>query len=275
MSDAQLIQPEELKERLDEPNLVVVDCRFEPGNSEAGEQHYRKDHIPNAVYLSLEKDLSGEIKKHGGRHPLPDLKTFCHKLGEVGIDQSTRVVAYDNQAGAMAARLWWLLTYLGHPNIALLDGGYDGWREKGYPVSNVIPTPKHTVFTPYIQPDWIADMDEVKQALSHAVPLIDSRAPERYSGKNEPIDQKAGHIPGAYHVFWKNNLNANQQWKSLEQLQKHFSFLSANEQPIVYCGSGVTACVNVFALKRIGFRRVKLYIGSWSDWISYEDNPIA
>lgn len=274
MSDDQLVTPEWLYEHMGDPNLVIVDCRFDLGNRGAGAQQYRQDHIPGAAYMNLEYDLSGDIKEHGGRHPLPDLDTFSRKLGEAGIDRNKHVVAYDNQAGAMAARFWWMLTYLGHPNISLLDGGYDRWRERGYPVTSDIPTPESTVFVPVIQTHMLADVDEVRQAVDRSTTLIDSRAPERYSGEKETLDKKAGHIPGAKNFFWKNNLDDHQQWKPAEKLKQNFSSILETESPIVYCGSGVTACANIFALRRAGFDQAKLYLGSWSDWISYENNPV-
>jgi len=253
-------------------DLVVVDCRFELMKPDAGRKAYEQDHIPGAVYLDLEKDLSGPVGRHGGRHPLPETETFAKTMGRVGIDRSKTVVAYDDQGGAMAARLWWLLRYFGHERVALLDGGYRGWKEKGHPVTSDQVQPRPTRFVPQIRhPEWLVSMEEVRR---HRGLLIDSREPGRYAGKFEPIDAKAGHIPGAINYFWKNNLNKEQQWKKPEELKKAFSFIPEGEQPIVYCGSGVTACANLLALHVAG-RSGRLYAGSFSDWISYEENPVA
>ena len=172
----------------------------------------------------------------------------------------------------MAARLWWLLRYLGHEPVAVLDGGYQGWKEKGYPVTAERIQPSPVRFVPRIRhPEWLVDMEEVRR---HRGLLIDSRDPERYAGRFEPIDAKAGHIPGAVNRFWKDNLAEGQRWKSREELRRDFSFIPDGERPIVYCGSGVTACANLLALHLAG-REGRLYAGSFSDWISYEENPIA
>lgn len=267
-----VVSPQWLRERLGNPELVVVDCRFELGKPDAGRKAYEQDHVPGAVYMDLEKDLSGPVGRHGGRHPLPDADALAEKLGRAGIDHTKIVVAYDDQGGAMAARLWWLLRYLGHEPVAVLDGGYQGWKEKGYPVTAERIQPSPVRFVPRIRhPEWLVDMEEVRR---HRGLLIDSRDPERYAGRFEPIDAKAGHIPGAVNRFWKNNLAEGQRWKSREELRRDFSFIPEGERPIVYCGSGVTACANLLALHLAG-REGRLYAGSFSDWISYEENPIA
>lgn len=270
-----LVTIEWLKNRLDDPQIVIIDCRFDLADSEAGLAQYQEGHIPKALYLDLEKDLSSTVKQHGGRHPLPDFDRLADQLGSYGIDHRKHVIIYDNQAGGIAARCWWLLTYMGHPQVSLLDGGYDAWVKKGYPVSRAIQTPEATTFVPNFRSDWIAEVEEVKQASEKGSWLIDSRDPDRYQGKMEPIDKRAGHIPGARNHFWKRNLQGDQQWKSAAELQADWAYLRKAEQPIVYCGSGVTACANLFALHLAGITQVKLYPGSWSDWISFPDNPIA
>lgn len=273
MPNAQLVTSKWLHAHIHDPNIVIADCRFDLANPEAGEHQYRESHIPYALYFDLQKDLSAAVQTHGGRHPLPDPDRFCHMLGQRGIDQSKHVIAYDNQGGAMAARLWWLLTYLGHANVSLLDGGYRGWLNHGYPVTPKLPKLKKTTFAPNVQTDMLATMADVRQMTADSPPLIDSRAPERYRGEHETIDRKAGHIPGARNVFWQANLHDNEYWKSPTAIEENFSFVPEGEQPFVYCGSGVTACANIFALARIG-RSAKLYAGSWSDWISYDENPV-
>ncbi|PMB02583.1 sulfurtransferase [Fischerella thermalis CCMEE 5273] len=267
-----LISAERLRYHLEEPDWVIVDCRFDLANPTAGKRAYEAGHIPKARYFDLEKDLSGPVGKHGGRHPFPDMDVFVAKLGKAGIDEEKTVVAYDDQSGAMASRLWWMLRYLGHKRIAVLDGGYQGWVKAGYPVTAAIPTPVPTRFTPNVRhPERLVGMEAVK---SETGLVIDSRERERYLGIREPIDAKAGHIPGAIHYFWKENLDEGQRWKSKEAISERFSSLPSHSRPIVYCGSGVTACANLLALHLAGFPDARLYAGSWSDWISYKDNPI-
>ena len=198
----QIVDLDWLKHRLNEPLVVIVDCRFNLADTSEGKKKYEESHIPGAVYFDLEKDLSSHVGTHGGRHPLPDPKQFALKLGSVGIDQSKTVIVYDDQKGAMAARFWWLLRYHGHPNVAVLNEGFSGWAKKGYPVSSDIPQPQPVQFVSNIHHDWIVPMAGVKNLLD-GEPLIDSRAPIRYRGEKEPFDSKAGHIPCAENWFWE------------------------------------------------------------------------
>lgn len=267
-----LIASDDLVQYLDDPALILVDCRFELADSEAGERAYNRDHIPGARYMHLERDLSGPVKKHGGRHPLPNLERFSERLGAIGIDASKSVVAYDDQGGAMAARFWWMLRYLGHEQVAVLDGGYQAWKARGYPVTNHLPRPEPVVFSPRKHAlAQLVHMEEVREGSSL---LIDSRDLERFQGKKEPIDAKAGHIPRAVNRFWKKNLTEDGYWKHPDELKKEWAFVSERESPIVYCGSGVTACANLLSLQLAGIQQARLYIGSWSDWISYEENLV-
>ncbi|MFD1738453.1 sulfurtransferase [Bacillus salitolerans] len=263
-----------LSHRNDE-SVRIVDCRFQLGKKDAGYQSYLDDHIENAVYLDLEKDLSGQVKEHGGRHPLPNLKELSQKLGELGISKDITVIAYDDQNGAMASRLWWLLQYIGHSQSFVLNGSYSLWKDRGYPTSNQIPSFQKHEFIPVIQPQLLASVSNVQGSInSKDINIIDSREERRYLGIEEPIDPVAGHIPGAKHAFWLDGFEQNGLWKDTASQQSRFSNVEKEKPIIVYCGSGVTACPNVLALKEAGFEDVKLYIGSWSDWISYPDNPI-
>lgn len=266
-----LVTPEWLYEHLKDPDLVVVDCRFDLTRPQSGKEGYRRNHIPGALYLDLEKDLSAPVGIHGGRHPLPDVDRFADRLGEVGIDRRRTVVAYDDQGGAMAARLWWMLRCLGHEAVFVLNGGYTAWTEMGYPVNDEVPRPEPTRFVPNPNRDLLVGMEEVKAWDGL---LIDSREPARYEGKAEPIDAKAGHIPGAVNRFWKENLGEDGRWKNPAEMKKEWAF-ALGKQAIVYCGSGVTACANLLALHAAGITDARLYAGSWSDWISYEQNPVA
>ncbi|MBP3967272.1 sulfurtransferase [Paenibacillus lignilyticus] len=262
--------------RMYESDIVIVDCRFQLGKPESGREAYKESHIPGAVYLDLEKDLSSAITEHGGRHPLPDIAELTGTLSRAGIGNASRVIAYDDQGGAMASRLWWLLKYLGHEQVFVLDEGFTAWQKAGFPVSAdqkvLIPSP----FFATVQHNMLVEVDEVQEKLGKAgVTLIDSREAARYRGEVEPIDRVAGHIPGAINRFWAEGRGADGQWKSAEEQAARFEGLAKDGETIVYCGSGVTACPNVLALQEAGFTNVRLYAGSWSDWISFPENQIA
>ncbi|WP_135551868.1 sulfurtransferase [Paenibacillus cymbidii] len=263
--------------RMFEPDIVIVDCRFQLGEREAGYEAYLEAHIPGAVYLDLERDLSGPVGPFGGRQPLPDRDAFVQTVRKAGIGNDSRVVAYDDQGGAMAARFWWMLRYLGHEAVFVLDEGFQSWQEAGFPVTADRKVVVPAYFEPRLRPDLVADVAQVQAKLhQQGVVLIDSREAPRYRGETEPIDAVAGHIPGAVNLFWKDNIAADGTWKSADQLRERFAvYAEGAEEFIVYCGSGVTACSNVLALTEAGFNSVKLYAGSWSDWISYADNQIA
>ncbi|GIP60516.1 sulfurtransferase [Paenibacillus woosongensis] len=266
--------------RMYEPNMVIVDCRFQLGAPEAGKAAYAESHIPGAIYLDLENDLSAPIGEHGGRHPLPEPEALAKRLSRAGISNDSVVVAYDDQGGMNASRLWLLLRWLGHDQVYVMDEGFSAWQQNGYPVT----TDQHVVipssFQPVVRGELIADVEDVRSAIgSPGVLLVDSREAPRYLGQTEPIDAKAGHIPSAINAFWKNNLNAEGKWTSVDQrragLSEVIDALAAGREVIVYCGSGVSACPNIVALHSLGYSNVRLYAGSWSDWISYEGNPVA
>ncbi|MFB6274744.1 MAG: sulfurtransferase [Halothece sp.] len=260
---------------LDDPNVVIIDCRFDLSNPSWGRQQYEASHIPGAFYLDLNQDLSSPVQKHGGRHPLPHPETLAQKLENMGIHFSqTNVVAYDDSRFAFAARLWWLMRYFGHDQVAVLDGGWHGWTMAGYPVSTAIPSAKTGNFTPQLQKDWVVDIEEVKarQEDKNAV-IIDSRDADRYRGEREPIDPVAGHIPGAVNFPWKTVTDEQGNLHSPAQQRKRWldgdPAIGENQEKIVYCGSGVTACVNLLSLHLAQLPQGKLYAGSWSDWCSY------
>lgn len=276
-----LVSPQWLHDHLAEDQICIVDCRFSLTDPQLGRQQYEVSHIPGAYYLDLNQDLSGPVGSHGGRHPLPDPVRLAQTLESLGIQSGssstakTRVVVYDDSNFAFAARLWWLLRYLGHDQVALLDGGWQAWQAQGYPVTSVVPAPGSGTFLPQIRSNWVVDMQTVKANCDQAATLlIDSRAPERYRGEVEPIDPVAGHIPGAVNYPWQQVLTAEGMLRSPESLQQHWAALSTADSTIVYCGSGVTACVNLWAIAVAGFPMGKLYAGSWSDWCSYPENPV-
>lgn len=271
-----IVSLEWLKERLNEPGLVTADCRFLMGQPEAGRAQYETSHIPGAVYLDLEKDLSGPVEQHGGRHPLPDIFDLTVTLSRAGIDNETTVVAYDDQGGAMASRLWWLLKYLGHEHVYVLDKGFTAWNQAGYPVTAELPAIRSATYLATVQHTMLVEMAELKERLGDdRIVIIDSREAPRYRGETEPLDRVAGHIPGAINRFWKDGLDSSGAWKDAGGQADRFADLDRDRELIVYCGSGVTATPNVIALQEAGFEKVRLYAGSWSDWISYPDNPIA
>lgn len=272
-----LISINRLKNRLEnnQDNTIIIDVRFQLKDPDAGQKAYLASHLPGAVYMDLNKDLSGKAGKHGGNHPLPDMELFANKIGKLGIDHHTSVVIYDQGNDMFAARLWWLLDYMGHNKVYLLDGGYDRWVKEGNVVTDEVPKLKAKEFQPAFRDNNMVNIDEVKEKIKDkSAILIDSRAKDRYLGRTEPMYGKAGHIPGAKSFFWKNVLNKDGLWKKDAELTSHFASLSKDDEIIVSCGSGVSACPNVLALKKAGYKNVKLYPGSFSDWISYEENEV-
>lgn len=263
-----------LSEHLNDPNVVIVDCRFSLMEPELGRQHYDTEHLPGAYYLDLNRDLSSPVTKHGGRHPLPDPGELAAKLSKMGITAETFVVAYDDSRFAFAARLWWLLRYLGHDRVALLDGGFSNWKNSGYPVTSIAPDSQAGHFIPKLRSDWVVDINTVKAKQANStVAIVDSREPERYRGEREPIDPIAGHIPGAVNYPWQAVTTEQGYLRSPEALRDLWQALQSKEEILVYCGSGVTACVNLLALTVAGLEQGKLYAGSWSDWCSYLSDP--
>ncbi|XID90918.1 sulfurtransferase [Paenibacillaceae bacterium WGS1546] len=273
---ANTVNAQWLHERLNNRDLVIADCRFALGQPLAGKEAFDAGHLPGAVYFDLEADLSGPIGAHGGRHPLPNAEELAAKLRAAGIDGTQTVVAYDDQGGAMASRFWWLLKYYGHDRVYVLDGGFSRWVGLGYGTTTDIVPSAGRAFEPRLREGWLLHAEDVRQSLGRTdIQLVDSRDEKRYLGTEEPIDRIGGHIPGASHYFWKAAFTDEGLLKQPEELKEIFGGLDAGKEIIVYCGSGVTACPNILALTEAGFTNVKLYGGSWSDWISYPDHPIA
>uniref|UniRef100_A0A0C1UWA5 Sulfurtransferase n=1 Tax=Lyngbya confervoides BDU141951 TaxID=1574623 RepID=A0A0C1UWA5_9CYAN len=268
-----LVDIQWLADHLNDPNLVVVDCRFALGDPQQGRVEYLAGHIPGAAYLDLNQDLSSPVEPHGGRHPLPDIDEFVAKLERLGIasQPATSVIAYDATKGAFAARLWWLLRYLGHDAVAVLDGGLPAWQAAQLPLTTEVPERSPGKFAPTLQTDWVVDRSKVIAAQTERqTALIDARSPDRYQGLHEPIDPVAGAVPQALNFFWQTNLNEQGYFKSAAELTQLWQPLPAAEQSIYYCGSGVTACVNLLAQAVMGQAMPRLYVGGWSDWCSYE-----
>lgn len=263
-----------LKDNLTQSDVTVIDCRFRLEDATWGYQQYQKSHIENAYYLDLNKDLSSVVQSHGGRHPLPNIDTLGSKFEEMGIIKGkTTVVVYDDFYLAFSARLWWLMRYLGHDRTFILDGGWQEWEKKSYPVSEQTPPRIQGSFSPTINHHWLVDKDYVKSRQDNpATVIIDARSPERYRGENETIDPIAGSIPHAQNLFWRDMITENSCLKSPEELRSLWHLYLQYPEIIVYCGSGVTACVNLLALERINYHQGKLYAGGWSDWCSYPEH---
>ena len=268
------ITPQDLKDHLDDANLVIVDTRFNLKDPTEGHKRFKEAHIPDAVYFDLDKDLSSPPQAHGGRHPLPEIEGFVRKLELAGIGDETSVVVYDDTTNVFAGRMWWLLKYLGHSDVKVLDGGLSAWQEAGFELSAELPNREAATFTPRPNPEMVADIEEVKRKVADPnTVLVDARGPERYRGDEEPLDKKAGHIPSAQNMPFAENYE-NGKLKDKDALKERFAPLDDAEEVIVYCGSGVSAANNLLALEEVGVKGAKLYVGSWSDWSSYEDTPV-
>ena len=269
MNIQQVVSADWLHSHLHDPQVIIVDCRFALMDRDLGRKQYQESHIEGAYYLDLNLDLSSPVQKYGGRHPLPDFEQLATKLSGMGVTSGeTRVVVYDDSRFAFASRLWWLLRYMGHEQVAVLDGGFAGWQAQNYAVNAEIPPAKFGKFIPKLQLDWVVDIETVKARKDlPEVMLVDAREGDRYRGEREPIDPIAGHIEGAINYPWMELTNA-QGFVIADQSDRWAQFKNA-EEVIVYCGSGVTACVDLLALKLAGLQTGKLYAGSWSDWCAY------
>ena len=266
-----LITVDELAARLDDPDVAICDVRFALADHDQGRREFADAHLPGANFVDLHTDLAGGTG--GGRHPLPSVLDFTALLGRLGIAPRTFVAAYDSAGGAIASRLWWMLRSIGHGQVAVLDGGFPAWVAAGHPVTSDVSVRPATTYPP--APEWtgIVDADAVAQGLSFGATVIDARAPERFRGDTEPIDARAGHIPGAINRFHADNLGDDGRHLEVSALVERFAGVGAN--PIVYCGSGVTACHNLLAMSLVGLTGARLYPGSWSEWSSDPDRPVA
>jgi thiosulfate/3-mercaptopyruvate sulfurtransferase len=272
-----LVSVQELATHLHDAGWVVCDCRHDLTDYGAGRRAYAESHIPGARFLHLDEDLSGPKTGVNGRHPLPHPITLTLRLGALGIDNGTQVVAYDASGSAYAARLWWMMRWVGHNRVAVLDGGWAAWLEAKLPVSSEMPEPRPTTFNPNLQPDRATDVEYLAAHLNELY-VVDARSPDRFRGENETLDPVAGHIPGAVNRFYKLNLDESGRFKPAEQLKDEFSQLLAKRSParvVHQCGSGVTACHNLLAMEMAGLSGSILYPGSWSEWCSDRTRPVA
>ncbi|MCC5909996.1 MAG: sulfurtransferase [Clostridiaceae bacterium] len=255
-------------------NIIILDARADLNNPKHGFSQYKKAHIKGAQFISLEEIMTGEIAIHGGRHPLPNMEKFIADMMELGMHNDSIVVIYDDGDLAMAGRLWWILKYIGKKDVFILEGGMKHWLLNNLEVTNQITqAPASKSLSLNINHSMEVDMHYVKAAVdSNTIAIIDSRVPERYSGEIEPLDKIAGHIPNALNYPWTNLVN-NGEMMTLEDLIDYFKPLEKFDEILVHCGSGITGTVNVLFMEEVGLNP-KLYVGGYSDWVSYENNIV-
>jgi len=276
-----LISATDLSQHLTDDNWVILDCRHDLMNPNAGRDGFAIGHIQNAQFANIDTDLSGAKMgadgKFRGRHPLPERAALIETLRGWGINDDTQVVAYDAHGGMFAARLWWLLRWVGHPAVAVLDGGLAAWQAQGLPMVTPVATRARGAIAERASlVPTVSVEDVVANLATQARTVVDARAADRYRGENETIDPVGGHIPGAKNRFFKDNLNADGRFKGAAQLREEFAPLFASApQAIMQCGSGVTACHNLLALEVAGLPGAALYPGSWSEWCADPARPVA
>ncbi|HET9046625.1 MAG TPA: sulfurtransferase [Casimicrobiaceae bacterium] len=274
-----LISTDELATRLDDPSLVIVDVRHELMSPESwGENEYNASHIPRAVFLHIDRDLSALKNGHNGRHPLPTPEACARLFGRIGIDATKQVVAYDQDSGTFASRLWWMLRWIGHEAVAVLDGGFAKWTREKRPVTADVITPVATTFVVKNVMPTVSSAGVEASLSRHTLLLVDARAAERFRGEVEPMDPVAGHIPGAVNRPASLNLTSEGVFKPAARLRTEFAALlggRSHADVVQYCGSGVTACANILAMEIAGLHGTRLYPGSWSEWIAKRERPIA
>ena len=274
-----LISTDELADRLSDPSLALFDIRHDLMQPERwGADEYQKAHIPGATFLHIDSDLSGPKNGVNGRHPLPTPETAAALFSRVGIDSTKQVVAYDQNTGVFASRLWWMLRWLGHESVAVLDGGFAKWSREGRAVTSESSEPSAATFVVKNVAPTVNSVGVESSISRHTLLLVDGRAPERFRGEVEPMDPVAGHIPGAVNRPASLNVTANGVFKPASALRTEYQALLGgrpHSDVVHYCGSGVTACHNVLAMQIAGLPSTRLYPGSWSEWISNPDRPIA
>lgn len=278
--NSNLISTENLASCLENPDIRIIDCRFDLGDPAAGRRAYEAGHIRGAVFADLDNDLSAPIRPDSGRHPLPEVSELAATLGEFGIGPNTDVIVYDAGAGALAARAWWLLRWMGHDRVRLLDGGFEQWLAEARPVVAGEERAKKRVFAANPRGDRIVTTDELvgNSAAISELKLIDARDTARFLGEVEPIDAVAGHIPGSINLPYTRSLDQQGRWRSREELELLWSSVLGEDTEaswIAMCGSGVTACHLAISALQAGYREPRLYVGSWSEWIRDPKRPVA
>lgn len=268
-----------LSRHLDDPDWVVFDCRHDLAAPERGRADYAQSHIPGARFMHLDEDLSAPKTGKNGRHPLPDPERLAEKLGEAGLSARKQVIAYDAQGGMVASRLWWLLRWLGHLPVAVLDGGWTQWTAEGRPQTAEVPRLRAARFEGRARNDcWVGPYFVREHLGDETTLLIDGRAPDRFRGQNETIDPVGGRVPYARNRFYRDNLDASGRFKTPQALRADFEAIlgrTGSRQVVNYCGSGVSACHNLLAMEVAGLPGARLYPGSWSEWSADASRPVA
>jgi thiosulfate/3-mercaptopyruvate sulfurtransferase len=279
MNYTTLVGVNDLAAHIQDPGWVVCDCRHDLMSYESGRQAYARGHVPGARFLHLDEDLSGPKNGRNGRHPLPHPITFTLRMGALGVDNRKQVVAYDASGGCFAARLWWMLRWVGHNHVAVLDGGWDAWLRSAHAVSMDPPVITSAMFNPGLQPQSTVDAAFIVSHLNRQdIAILDARSADRFCGENETLDPVGGHIPGAVNRFFRHNLDESGRFKRPAALELEFGNLLGNRMPgtvVHQCGSGVTACHNLLAMEIAGLNGSRLYPGSWSEWCSDGARPVA
>jgi thiosulfate/3-mercaptopyruvate sulfurtransferase len=273
-----IVSPDALRERLGDPQLVVVDCRHSFDDPAFGRRLYDESHVPGAFFAGVEEDLAGAKTGANGRHPLPDPQDFVRFLRAFGADDETQIVAYDGGQDMFAARFWFLCRWIGHDATAVLDGGFAAWNARGYPVSSApAARAREGRLTLALRRQLVVDADFVLAHLNGGeMDLVDARARERYSGETEPLDPVAGHIPGAKNRWFKENFDDAGRLKAPQRLREEFAQIGLDSQKTIHqCGSGVSAAVNYLAMEHAGLEGSRVYAGSWSEWVADRSRPVA
>lgn len=271
-----LIDAPTLLERMEDPSMRILDARFELLDPPAGRRWYREGHVPGAIFVDLDGDLAAVAGRHGGRHPLPAMAAFTRTLAARGVGDEHEVVVYDQGGTMFAARAWWLLRYAGHAKTRVLDGGFRAYVEAGGPTSRDEPSYPVASLTLRLRREMVVDLPELRSKLyDPGVCIVDVRAPERYRGETEPIDPKAGHIPSAVNRPYQRTMGSDGRFAPRRQLREQFEVAARRSEAVTYCGSGVSAAHAILAMEVAGLAGARLYPGSWSDWCSYDDLPVA
>lgn len=273
-----LISPRELVQHLGEADWRIFDCRHDLTNPDFGHAAYLRGHLPGAQFLHIDEDLSGPMSGTNGRHPLPRPEELAARLGRLGVANDMQIVAYDDAGGMFAARLWWLMRWLGHYRVAVLDGGLVGWCEAGQALTSAVPAFPTTTYEFSLKPASVDAAFVQDHLRDDRVTLIDARSPDRFRGENETLDPVGGHIPGARNRFFRDNLTARGNFKQASVLREEFGRLLEGQDPrrvVHQCGSGVTACHNLLAMELAGLSGSRLYPGSWSEWCADPRRPIT
>ena len=273
-----LISTDVLAEHLVNPSWLIADCRYNLNDETWGRAQYESAHIPGAVFVDIAHDLAGPRTGTNGRHPLPPLEDMAATFARLGIADDIQVIAYDQEAGAFASRLWWMLRYLGHDAVAVVDGGFAKWTREGRPVRGGVDTRRPAPFIPRLRKEMRVTVGETLAHLGDpSVLLIDARSPDRYAGKPDPLDTIYGHIPGARNRYYRDNVDDAGTMRSGRELRTDFEKVLAGSpasQAVMYCGSGITACHNLLAMEHAGLRGARLFAGSWSEWESDPNRPV-